>query len=172
MPVHRINGNITAEEVRLIDSSGTNRGSTAVSEALAIAEAVNLDLVEVSPNASPPVCRVLDYGKFLYERSKKEKEARRSQKQVDTKEIRLRPKTTEHHRSFKVRDARRWLQSGIKVRVRIRFRGREITLPDVAREDMDEIYTDLSDVAHIEAAPSMEGRTMLMVLAPGVEKGT
>ena len=158
--------------MQVIDPSGTNIGAIAVSEALAVAEAANLDLVEVSPTASPPVCRVLDYGKFLYERSKKEKEARRSQKQVDIKEIRLRPKTTEHHRSFKVRDARRWLESGMKVRVRIRFRGREITLPDVAREDMDEIYTDLSDIAHIEAAPSMEGRTMLMVLAPGVEKGS
>ena len=171
LPVHRINEGITVEEVRLIDSSGTNRGSTAVSEALAIAEAVNLDLVEVSPNASPPVCRVLDYGKFLYEQSKKEKEARRSQKQVEIKEIRLRPKTTKHHRSFKVRDARRWLENGMKVRVRIRFRGREITLPGVAREDMDEIYAELSNVAHIDAAPSMEGRTMLMVLAPGAEKG-
>ena len=172
LPTFRINRKITAQEVQVIDPSGTNIGAIAVSEALAVAEAANLDLVEVSPTASPPVCRVLDYGKFLYERSKKEKEARRSQKQVDIKEIRLRPKTTEHHRSFKVRDARRWLESGMKVRVRIRFRGREITLPDVAREDMDEIYTDLSDIAHIEAAPSMEGRTMLMVLAPGVEKGS
>ena len=171
LPVFRINGKITADEVRLIDSSGTNHGTTPVSEALAIADSANLDLVEVSPNASPPVCRVLDYGKFLYEHSKKEKEARRSQKQVEFKEIRLRPKTTEHHRSFKVRDARRWLEDGMKVRVRIRFRGREITLPDVAREDMDEIYTELSDVAHVEASPSMEGRTMLMVLAPGAEKG-
>ena len=118
------------------------------------------------------MCRVLDYGKFLYERSKKEKEARKSQKQVEIKEIRLRPKTTVHHRSFKVRDARRWLGSGKKVRVRIRFRGREITLPDVAREDMAEIYEELSDVAHIESPPSMEGRTMLMVLAPGADKNS
>ena len=158
--------------MQLIDPSGTNRGAIPVSEALAIAEGANLDLVEVSPNASPPVCRVLNYGKFLYERSKKEKEARRAQKKIEIKEIRLRPKTTEHHRSFKVRDARRWLESGMKVRVRIRFRGREITLPDVAREDMDEIYAELSDVGHVEAAPSMEGRTMLMILAPGAEKGS
>ncbi len=158
--------------MQLIDPSGTNRGAIPVSEALAIAEGADLDLVEVSPNTSPPVCRVLNYGKFLYERSKKEKEARRAQKKIDIKEIRLRPKTTKHHRSFKVRDARRWLETGMKVRVRIRFRGREITLPDVAREDMDEICAELSDVGHVEAAPSMEGRTMLMILAPGVEKGS
>ena len=157
--------------MQLIGPNGKNYGSVSVDEALAIAQKADLDLVEVSPNTSPPVCRVLDYGKFLYERSKKEKEARKSQKQVEIKEIRLRPKTTAHHRSFKVRDARRWLGSGMKVRVRIRFRGREITLPDIAREDMSEIYEELSDVAHVESRPSMEGRTMLMVLAPGADKG-
>jgi translation initiation factor IF-3 len=157
--------------VQLIGPNGKNYGSVSVDEALAIAQKADLDLVEVSPNTNPPVCRVLDYGKFLYERSKKEKEARKSQKQVEIKEIRLRPKTTAHHRSFKVRDARRWLGSGMKVRVRIRFRGREITLPDIAREDMSEIYEELSDIAHVESRPSMEGRTMLMVLAPGADKG-
>ena len=157
--------------MQLIGPNGKNYGSVSVDEALAIAQEADLDLVEVSPNTSPPVCRVLDYGKFLYERSKKEKEARKSQKQVEIKEIRLRPKTTAHHRSFKVRDARRWLGSGMKVRVRIRFRGREITLPDIAREDMSEIYEELSDIAHVESRPSMEGRTMLMVLAPGADKG-
>lgn len=157
--------------MQLIGPNGKNYGSVSVDEALAIAQEADLDLVEVSPNTSPPVCRVLDYGKFLYERSKKEKEARKSQKQVEIKEIRLRPKTTAHHRSFKVRDARRWLGSGMKVRVRIRFRGREITLPDIAREDMSEIYEELSDIAHMESRPSMEGRTMLMVLAPGADKG-
>ena len=158
--------------MQLIGPNGKNYGSVSVDEALAIAQEADLDLVEVSPNTSPPVCRVLDYGKFLYERSKKEKEARKSQKQVEIKEIRLRPKTTAHHRSFKVRDARRWLGSGMKVRVRIRFRGREITLPDIAREDMSEIYEELSDIAHMESRPSMEGRTMLMVLAPGADKGS
>lgn len=157
--------------MQLIGPNGKNYGSVSVDEALAIAQKADLDLVEVSPNTNPPVCRVLDYGKFLYERSKKEKEARKSQKQVEIKEIRLRPKTTAHHRSFKVRDARRWLGSGMKVRVRIRFRGREITLPDIAREDMSEIYEELSDIAHVESRPSMEGRTMLMVLAPGADKG-
>ena len=166
----RINEKIKAPNVQLIGPDGNNYGDIALDKALAIAREADLDLVEVSPNTKPPVCRVLDYGKFLYERSKKEKEARKSQKQIEIKEIRLRPKTTAHHRSFKVRDARRWLENGKKVRVRIRFRGREITLPDIAREDMSEIYEELSDIAHMESPPSIEGRTMLMVLAPGAEK--
>lgn len=130
------------------------------------AEKAELDLVEVAPNADPPVCRILDHGKFLYERAKKEREARKAQTKVEVKEIRLRPKTSEHHRSFKVRDARRWLSEGKKVRVRIRFRGREITYPEIALEDLKQIAEELSDIGSIEVAPSMEGRTMLMVIAP------
>ncbi len=125
-----------------------------------------MDLVEVSPNADPPVCRVLDYGKFLYEKSKKDKEARKSQSKIEIKEIRLRPKTSEHHRGFKVRSARGWLNEGKKVRVRIRFRGREITYPELALEDLKQIAEELSDIATIEQAPNMEGRTMFMMLAP------
>jgi translation initiation factor IF-3 len=112
------------------------------------------------------VCRVLDYGKFLYERAKKEREARKSQTKVEVKEIRLRPKTSEHHRGFKVRDARRWLNEGKKVKVRIRFRGREIQYPEIALEDLQAIAEELSDVGTIEQAPTMEGRTMLMMLTP------
>lgn len=108
----------------------------------------------------------MDYGKFLYERAKKEREARKAQKIIEVKEIRLRPKTTEHHRSFKIRDARRWLQEGAKVKVRIRFRGREITYPEIARQELESIAQELSDVAIVEQKPDMEGRTMLMVLAP------
>jgi translation initiation factor IF-3 len=108
----------------------------------------------------------MDFGKFQYEQAKKEREARKQQKQIEIKEIRLRPKTTEHHRSFKVRDARRWLEDGMKVKVRIRFRGREITYPEIAQETLDEIAEDLADVAVVEQRPGMEGRTMLMVLAP------
>jgi translation initiation factor IF-3 len=122
--------------------------------------------VEVAPNADPPVVRVMDLGKFIYEKQKREREARKSQAKVEIKEIRLRPKTTEHHRSFKVRDARRWLKEGKKVKVRIRFRGREIHYPEIALEDLKEIAEELSDVSEIEQAPSREGRTMLMVLAP------
>lgn len=123
-------------------------------------------MVEVAPNSDPPVCRILDYGKFLYDKAKKDKEARRAQTKVEIKEIRLRPKTSEHHRSFKVRNARRWLTEGKKVRVRIRFRGREITYPEIALEDLRSIAEELSDLGIIEQAPTMEGRTMLMTLAP------
>lgn len=108
----------------------------------------------------------MDFGKFLYQQAKKDREARKSQKQVEVKEIRLRPKTTEHHVMFKVKNARGWLEDGNKVRVRVRFRGREITYPEVAMEQLQDIATELSDVAMIEQAPQMDGRTMLMVLAP------
>jgi translation initiation factor IF-3 len=152
--------------VRLIDASGDNVGVVSTEEAFRSAQEADLDLVEVAPNAEPPVCRVMDYGKFLYERTKKEREARKAQVKVEIKEIRLRPKTTEHHRGFKVRDARRWLENGKKVKVRIRFRGREITYPEIALNDLKEIAEELSDIAVVEQNPSLEGNAMLMVLAP------
>ncbi len=135
-------------------------------QALRLAEEASLDLVEVAPNAEPPVTRIMDFGKFLYQQAKKEREARKSQKQIEVKEIRLRPKTTEHHTMFKVRNARGWLEEGNKVKVRVRFRGREITYPEVAMEQLQEIASELSDIAAVEQAPQMDGRTMLMVLAP------
>ncbi|GAB4471969.1 MAG: hypothetical protein Kow00124_09460 [Anaerolineae bacterium] len=135
-------------------------------EALRRAEEAELDLVEVAPQANPPVCRIMDYGKFQYEQAKKEKAARKQQKTIEVKEIRLRPKTTDHHLSFKIRDARRWLEEGMKVKVRIRFRGREITYPEIAREQLERIASELEDVCVVEQRPDMEGRTMLMVLAP------
>jgi translation initiation factor IF-3 len=131
-----------------------------------MAREADLDLVEVAPNSEPPVCRIMDFGKFLYERTKKERDARRAQTKIEVKEIRLRPKTNEHHRSFKVRDARRWLEEGNKVRVRIRFRGREIDYVDLALEDLKEVAEDLAEVAAVEVPPAMEGRSVLMVLAP------
>lgn len=112
----------------------------------------------------------MDFGKFQYERAKKEREARKLQKTIEVKEIRLRPKTDDHHRSFKVRDARRWLEEGMKVKVRIRFRGREITYPEIARDMLREVAEELDDIAVVEQSPNMEGRTMLMVLAPNTEK--
>lgn len=108
----------------------------------------------------------MDVGKFLYERTKKEREARKAQTKIEIKEIRLRPKTNEHHRSFKTRDARRWLESGMKVKVTIRFRGREVTYPELALEDLKEIAAELEDISAIEQMPSMEGRVMTMVLGP------
>lgn len=145
-------------------------GIVPLSEALAAAQTHDLDLVEISPAADPPVVRVMDYGKFLYQQAKQEREARKAQKQIEVKEIRLRPKTTDHHKSFKVRDARGWLEEGMKVKVRIRFRGREITYPEIAREQLVEIAEELSDVATVEQMPNLEGRTMLMVLAPAKKK--
>ncbi len=162
----RVNETIRVPEVRLIGAKGENVGVVSIDQALRMARDAEMDLVEVAPGATPPVCRVMDFGKFLYERTKKEREARKAQTKIEIKEIRLRPKTNEHHRSFKVDDARRWLQEGMKVRVTIRFRGREITYPELALEDLREIAAALSDVATIEQAPMMEGRTMLMVLAP------
>ena len=150
----------------MIGADGTNHGVVPIQEALQVSQEANLDLVEVAPNADPPVCRVMDVGKYIYERKKKEREAKKAQSKVEIKEIRLRPKTSEHHRGFKVRDARRWLKEGKKVKVRIRFRGREIHYPEIALEDLKEIAEELNDIAVIEHAPSREGRTMLMVLAP------
>lgn len=166
----RINNQIRAKNVRLIGSDGNNIGVVPIEEAFEAAKTADLDLVEIAPNADPPVCRVLDFGKFLYEKSKKDREARKAQTKVEIKEVRLRPKTSDHHRSFKVRDARRWLTEGKKVRVRIRFRGREITFPEIALEDLQSIADELSDVGMIEQSPTMEGRTMLMTIAPSKPK--
>jgi translation initiation factor IF-3 len=152
--------------VRLIGPTGDNVGVVPIRKALEIARDAEMDLVEVAPNSSPPVCRVMDFGKFVYERAKKEREAKRAQTKIEIKEIRLRPKTNEHHRGFKVEDARRWLLQGNKVRVTIRFRGREMDYPEIALEDLREIALALSDVSTIEQPPQMEGRTMLVLLAP------
>jgi translation initiation factor IF-3 len=167
---YRINERIRTERVRLVDENGENVGIVTINEALQHADAVGLDLVEIAPNANPPVCKVINYSKFLYEKEKKEREARKAQTKIEIKEIRLRPKTGEHHRGFKVRDARGWLQNGMKVRVTVRFRGREITYPELALEDLREIAEELQDVADIEQAPNMDGRSMSMMLAPRKEK--
>ena len=151
----------------MIGPDGGNVGVVSIKQALQIARDAEMDLVEVSPNAAPPVCRVMDFGKFIYERAKKEREAKKAQTKIEVKEIRLRPKTNEAHRGFKVDDARRWLLQGHKVRVTVKFRGREMDYPEIALEDLREVAQSLSDVGVIEQAPMMEGRTMLVVLAPG-----
>lgn len=153
--------------MRVIGPNNENVGVIPVQEALRIAREAGKDLVEVSPNADPPVCRILDVGKFLYEKTKKDKEARKAQKVIEVKEIQLRPKTSDHHAGFKVRDARRWLEEGKKVKVRIKFRGREMQYPHIARQELAEIAQELADIAVVEQSPDLEGRTMLMVLAPG-----
>lgn len=163
----RVNETIRVPEVRLIGPNGENIGVVSIKQALQIARDAELDLVEVSGNTTPPVCRVMDFGKFIYERAKKEREAKKAQTKIEIKEIRLRPKTNEAHRGFKVDDARRWLLQGHKVRVTVKFRGREMDYPEIALEDLKEIAASLADVAMIETPPQMEGRTMLVVLVPG-----
>jgi len=153
----------------LITDTGENMVVT-LSAALKMAEERTLDLVEVSPNADPPVCRIMDFGKFQFERQKRERKARKQQKVIEVKEIQLLPKTDDYHLSFKVKDARRWLGEGMKVRVRIRFRGREITHSEIGRERLERIANELSDIASIEQFPKMEGNTMLMILTPGEKK--
>lgn len=161
-----------AREVRVIGPNNENVGVISTYEALRMARDANKDLVEVSPTAAPPVCRILDYGKFLYEKTKKDKEARKAQKFIEVKEIQLRPKSNEFHTGLKVRDARRWLDEGKKVRVRVKFRGREITHSNLGLEDLAEIAKELSDVGVIEQHPLMEGRTMIMLLAPNPKRAS
>jgi translation initiation factor IF-3 len=150
----------------LIGPNNENVGVVTIEQALRMARDAESDLVEVAPNADPPVCRVMDFGKFLYERTKKEREARKAQTKIEVKEIQLRPKTNEHHRGFKTRDARRWLLDGMKVRVTVRFRGREITYPELALEDLKEVAEELTDVGIVEQMPLLEGKSMTMILAP------
>lgn len=163
----RVNTAIRAPQLRVIDSDGKQLGVLPRNEALRLAEERSLDLVEVAPNAVPPVAKLMDFGKYQYERAKREREARKSRKEVEIKEVRLRPKTDEHDINFKIRQARSFLESGAKVKVRMRFRGREIYNLDVARKQFDHFIRELEDVATVEQRPSFEGRTMLMIMAPG-----
>jgi len=162
----RINEAIRAKEIRLIDDAGKQLGIMNIQEALRMAEAKDVDLVEVSPNANPPVCRLMDHGKYVYERSKRDREARKAQKVVEVKEIRLRPKTGEHDIAFKMRKARQFLTDGSKVKVRVIFRGREITHPEVGRELLNRVVAELEDVGAVEQRPRAEGRSMIMILGP------
>lgn len=131
-----------------------------------IAQERGLDLVEIAPNARPPVCRLLDYGKYMYEHSRREREARKAQKQIEVKEIRLHPKMADHDVEIKIKRAREFLEKGSKVRLRVRFRGREIAYNDNAREMLNRVAQEMSDVATVEQSPMVEGYAMLMVLAP------
>jgi translation initiation factor IF-3 len=167
---YRINSQIRAREVRLIDDNEDNVGVVSTHDAIERAESAGLDLVEVAPNADPPVCRIMDFGKFQYEKQKRERKARKQQKQIQIKEIQLRPKTDDHHLGFKVSDARRWIEDGMKVRVKMRFRGREITHPNIGRERLEKIIEDMKDVAVVEQRPNLEGYNMTMLLAPIPDK--
>jgi translation initiation factor IF-3 len=161
-----VNQEIRSATVRLIDQNGENLGVVPIEKALQIAHDANLDLIEIAPGAEPPVCRVLDLGKFIFEKTKKEKQARKAQTKIEVKEIQLRPKTNVHHRDIKVNAARKWLEKGMKVRATVRFRGREASYPELALEDLREVAEILKDIATIEVPPAVEGRNMSMVLIP------
>jgi len=150
----------------LIDESGKQMGIIPLGEALRVARSRDLDLVEVAPNASPPVCRLLDYGKYVYEREKRERKARRSQRAMEVKEIRLRPKTDDRDVEIKTKRIRQFIGDGFKVKVRIRFRGREISYPEIGRGLLERIAADLEDVAAVEQTPRMDGSSMLIILGP------
>ena len=165
-PQIRVNHRIRVPEVLVVGSDGTNLGVLSTQEALRLAREENLDLVEINPKGQPPVCKILDFGKFKYDESKKKRETKRKQTVVEVKEIKLRPKTDEHDLEFKVRNSRRFLESGNKVKVVCRFRGREITHPERAREQLEDIIAQTEDLAVVELRPTMEGRTMALVLAP------
>ena len=163
---YRTNRSIRVREVRLIDQDGENRGIVPIQDAQQEAIDAGLDLVEVAPNARPPVCRIMDYSKFSYEQQKKAREARKRQKTVEVKTIRMRVKTDDYHKDIYVNKARGWLEDGKKVQVTIRFYGRERDYPELGRERLDGIAKDLSDLSTVEQAPKMEGWTMNMMLAP------
>lgn len=162
----RINWQIRAKEVRLIGADGTQLGIKPLEEALKAAEAEGLDLVEISPTAQPPVCRVMDYGKFKYEQSKKIQLAKKKQVIIQVKEVKFRPKTDEHDYQFKLRHIRRFLEDKDKVKVSVRFRGREIAFSGQAVNILNRIRAEIEDIGKIEYEPKMEGRDMVMIVAP------
>ncbi len=147
-------------------ADGENKGVIDTRDALDLARNLHMDLIEVAPTANPPVCRIMDYGKFMYEKEKKDRAAKKSQKQFDIKGVQLRPKTTEHHLGFKIRAARRFLESGNKVKVTLRFKGREMAHLHVARGMLEKVVDATDDLAYVETMPNIEGRTMLLILAP------
>ncbi len=162
----RINHRIRVPEVRVIDADGSMLGVLATHEALKKAQLQGLDLVEVNPKSDPPVCKILDFGKYKYEEKKKAGEAKRKQSVVEVKEIKLRPKTDDHDLDFKIKAARRFLESGHKVKFTVRFRGREITHPEKAHEQLDFIIQHVTDLAVVETRPMMEARAMSLIISP------
>jgi translation initiation factor IF-3 len=161
-----INEQIRAREVRLIGPQGEQIGIKPLKEALQIAEQYNLDLVNVAPAANPPVCRIMDYGKYRYEQSKREKEARKKQKVIVVKEVRLSANIEDHDLNTKMRNTIKFLQNGDKVKITIRFRGREITHSEIGRSVLDRVAAGVKEFGEVESKPKMEGRSLVMVLAP------
>ena len=162
----RANDMINAHEVRLIDETGENRGVVGINEAIDVARDAGLDLVEISPHADPPVCKVLDYGKLKYENQKKANLARKKQKVIDVKEIKMRPNIDEHDYQVKLRSMHRFFGDGDKVKVTLRFRGREMAHQDIGADVLKRVQDDMAEVTKVESFPTMEGRQMTMVMAP------
>ena len=162
----RVNRDIRAVQVQLIDGEGQNRGVVNLADAQRLAEESGLDLVEIVPNASPPVCKILDFGKYRFLEQKKSAEQRRRQKIVEIKEIKLRPGIDEHDYDVKMRSVFRFFEEGDKVKVTLRFRGRELAHQDIGYRLLQRVKSETAEVAKVEAEPLMEGRQMVMVLAP------
>ncbi len=166
----RVNDRIRAKEVRLIDPDGKQLGIVPLEDALEKARDLGLDLVEVAPNADPPVCRIMDYGKYKYLLSKKEHEAKKKQTIINVKEMKLRPRTDEHDFQVKLKHIKRFLTSGDKVKVTCRFRGREMSYTDQGMALLHRIIDEVKEIGKVEAHPKMEGRAITMVLAPLASK--
>ncbi|NLU40909.1 MAG: translation initiation factor IF-3 [Firmicutes bacterium] len=162
----RVNEDIRVREIRVIDENGEQLGVMAPRDALRIARERGLDLVEVAPTARPPVCRVMDYGKFMYEKSKKERESRKNQKIIKIKEVRISPKIDDHDFSVRAKNAAGFLQKGNKVKATVRFRGREIVHSDIGKRLLEDLAQLVQDYAVVERDPRIEGRNMIMILAP------
>ena len=165
-----INGQIRAKEVQLIGDNGEKIGVISLNEALDRAEEKNLDLVLVAPNANPPVCKIMNYGKYKFEQAKKEKEAKKKQKSFELKEIRVTPNIEEHDFSFKCKNAKKFIQDGNKVKITVRFRGREVNNSKAGEVVLNKFIEDMSDIAVVEKAPKLEGRNMFTILAKKTEK--
>lgn len=166
----RINREITVEKIRLVGADGEMVGITTLREGLAAAEAAGLDLVEISPNAEPPVCKVLDYGKFRYHEQKKQQEAKKKQKIIQIKEIKLRPNIDPHDLGIKLKQVEKFLNEGDKVKFTLRFRGREMAHQEIGMRQIERIKSDLEHLALVEQMPKMEGRQMVMILSPHKKK--
>ncbi len=162
----RVNRDIRALQVQLIDAEGKNVGAVDIAEGLRLAEEAGLDLVEIVPNATPPVCKILDFGKFRFLEQKKSAEQRKRQKIVEIKEIKLRPGIDDHDYEVKMRSVRRFFEEGDKVKVTLRFRGREMAHQDIGFKLLQRVRTETAPIAKVESEPLMEGRQMTMVLAP------
>ncbi|MGR3322745.1 MAG: translation initiation factor IF-3 [Pseudooceanicola sp.] len=162
----RVNEKIRAPEIRLIGAEGENVGVVTPARGMAMAEEAGLDLVEISPNANPPVCKIMDFGKFKYEQQKRESEARKKQKTIEVKEVKFRPNTDVHDYDVKMKNVVKFLEKGDKVKVTLRFRGREMAHQNLGRDLLERVAEDVKEIGKVENMPKMEGRQMVMMIGP------